>query len=265
MTQEYVLGAAADLGREQLDHLVTLLDPHTQRFLNGVGVTPGARCLDVGAGRGSIAGWLAARVGPAGSVVAVDVNTDHLVAEPGVTVLRHDINDGVPGGPFDLIHARLVLMHLARRREILGELAENLAPGGWLVIGESTEYANRPQDVVTAPRPGDAALFNRVADATLNTVGRRAGMDYEWVYEVDGCLAEAGLVDIHGGGHRELTSGGETGALLTANYIRQLESSLLDVGITEAELTRFEELAADPGFRSWGMPLLYAAGRKPAP
>lgn len=265
MSAEYMLGKKPDLAREQLAHLVTLFDPQTKDFLNGVGVTPGMRCLDIGAGSGSIAGWLAAQVGPGGSVVAADLNTDHLVAEPGVTVQRHDLNDGVPpGGPFDLIHARLVLMHLSRRREIVSELAAGLVPGGWLVLGESTRYGTRPQDVIATSRQGDTALFNRVVRTTFDRVGGPGGIDYEWVYGVDGCLADAGLVDVHGAGRQEVRSGGQPGALLTANYIRQAESFLLDAGVSEADLTRFAELAGDPGFRSWGMPLLYVAGRKPA-
>ena len=46
-------------------------DPATTRCLIAIGVTQGWRCLDVGAGGGSVARWLAERVGPDGSVVAV--------------------------------------------------------------------------------------------------------------------------------------------------------------------------------------------------
>ena len=39
---------------------------------------PGWRCLEIGAGRGSMATWLAERVGPAGQVVATDIDTRYL-------------------------------------------------------------------------------------------------------------------------------------------------------------------------------------------
>ena len=56
---------------------------------------PGTRCLEVGAGGGSVAFWLAEQVGQSGVVVATDLETDFLESEasshPGMEVLRHDI------------------------------------------------------------------------------------------------------------------------------------------------------------------------------
>ena len=49
------------------------IDSITIRHLTTVGVGEGWRCLEVGAGAGSIARWLAERVGPTGAVVAVDI------------------------------------------------------------------------------------------------------------------------------------------------------------------------------------------------
>ncbi len=51
-----------------------LLDPMHRRLLDGLGVTPGARTLEVGCGNGSVSSWLAGRVGPGGRVVAVDLD-----------------------------------------------------------------------------------------------------------------------------------------------------------------------------------------------
>ena len=45
-------------------------DPTTVRRLQATGLTSGWRCLEVGAGRGSIAHWMANQVGPSGEVVA---------------------------------------------------------------------------------------------------------------------------------------------------------------------------------------------------
>ena len=57
------------------------------------GVGPGWRCLEVGAGAGSIAGWLADRVGPSGQVIATDLDTRFLEqqARPNLEVRRHDV------------------------------------------------------------------------------------------------------------------------------------------------------------------------------
>src|SRR6516164_6049908 len=60
--------------RERLALLTQFTDPITTRRLTDLGVGPGWRCLDVAAGNGSVARWLAGRVGREGRVVATDLN-----------------------------------------------------------------------------------------------------------------------------------------------------------------------------------------------
>ena len=54
----------------------------------------GWRCLEVGGGSGSIANWLADRVGDTGSVVVTDIDPRFLNRSPrrNVEVRRHDIS-----------------------------------------------------------------------------------------------------------------------------------------------------------------------------
>ena len=49
---------------------------------------------------------------------------------------EHDLSQAaaVPGGPFDLIYARLLLFHLPQRVEALGRLWDAVAPGGHLIV-----------------------------------------------------------------------------------------------------------------------------------
>jgi hypothetical protein len=49
---------------ERLAGFEATWDPGTRQLLGSLGVGPGWRCLEAGAGGGSIAAWLAARVGP---------------------------------------------------------------------------------------------------------------------------------------------------------------------------------------------------------
>jgi tRNA A58 N-methylase Trm61 len=53
-----------------------LLDPSSVFHLLRIGITTGWRCLEIGAGNGSLSQWLAQRVGPAGHVIASDIRTD---------------------------------------------------------------------------------------------------------------------------------------------------------------------------------------------
>jgi SAM-dependent methyltransferase len=259
---EYLLDSGSDLGREQLDCLQILLDAHTTACLDAVGVRPGQRCLDLGAGGGSITRRLAERAGPTGRVVAVDISTDHLVTPRGVEVCCHDINDGLPvEGPFDLIHARLVLMHLSRREEILRMLAAALAPGGWLVIGE---FTGPQQRVESASCAADEHLFLRVQEVAHAFLAREHGISYDWAYEVDRQMAAAGLMNIDSRSFSQTTTGGDIGCLLSRNYVVQIEDVLLGgSGITAEELDRYRKLLMDPRFRAWFYTFVCTRGQRP--
>ena len=106
MTQGYTYDHAWTEERIRLAGLEAALDPGTREHLARLGVGSGRRCLEVGAGGGAVAFWLAERVAPGGTVVATDLETDFLEAEaarhPGPEVLRHDITaegGAAPGDP----------------------------------------------------------------------------------------------------------------------------------------------------------------------
>ena len=65
----------------------------------------GWKCLEVGAGGGSLVEWMAAR---GAYVTAIDIDTrfvDHLASD-AITVRRTDIReDELPQSEFDLVHA----------------------------------------------------------------------------------------------------------------------------------------------------------------
>jgi 2-polyprenyl-3-methyl-5-hydroxy-6-metoxy-1,4-benzoquinol methylase len=67
----YVLDNAAKETPARFGDLAAAFDPGTIRHLQDRGVATGWRCLEVGGGGGSIAAWLAARVGPAGVLTRV--------------------------------------------------------------------------------------------------------------------------------------------------------------------------------------------------
>ena len=102
----------------------------TGRLLDRVGLAPGAGCLDAGCGPGETMRLMAQRVGPAGpSVVGLDVDaalgglarTSCARRDTGsaCSAARPDRAGAVPGGPYDLVFARLLLFHLPQRVEVL--------------------------------------------------------------------------------------------------------------------------------------------------
>ena len=258
----YVMDSASTQGRQQLHNLEVLFDRATTNFLDDLGVWPGARCLDVGSGGGSIARWLAGRVGLGGEVVAVDIDTEQLDVPSRIEVHRHDISDGLPtNGTFDFIHARFVLMHLAERERVLRTLVDALAPGGWLVLGETPDSGPR---ALAAPTAGDAEFADRLVRMAIEIVRQNSDVDWNWAYTAESRMAEAGLLGIRGFEHRPMITGGQAGGLLMSNYLRQITPLLVAGGVTEAELDRFYALMRDPRFRAWPfLRLVMTAGRKP--
>jgi ubiquinone/menaquinone biosynthesis C-methylase UbiE len=130
--------SAADEAR-RLELLEQRLDPLTKRRIAALRISPGARCLEVGGGRGSITRWLSELVGPTGRVTATDLQLDFLnaIEAPNVEVIRHDLrSETFPDRSFDLIHARAVLMHLPDDPLLVPRMTSWLAPGGWLVLEE---------------------------------------------------------------------------------------------------------------------------------
>jgi SAM-dependent methyltransferase len=126
---------------ERLDLLEQLFDPGSRRRRDLV--QPGWRCLEIGAGRGSMATWLAERVGTTGQVVATDIDCRYLARLdlPNLRVVQHNIVedplDVLGPGTFDLVSARLVLFWLTGKQEkAIHQMAACLRPGGWLIDEE---------------------------------------------------------------------------------------------------------------------------------
>jgi SAM-dependent methyltransferase len=130
--------------RERLAAIEAGLDPFTIDCLVKIGVGEGWRCLEIGAGAGSIAKWLCARVGPSGKVIATDLQTKFLEAIDcsNLAVRKHDITkDDLETDSFDLVFARKVLEHLRDPSAALRRMAASLRPGGWLLV-EDTDLAS---------------------------------------------------------------------------------------------------------------------------
>ena len=136
---DYAFPHSADDESRRLELLEQRLDPLTKRRIQRLGVSEGARCLEIGGGRGSITQWLSEVVGPTGRVIATDLQLGFLteINALNVEVLRHDIRtDTFPSSSFDLIHTRAVLMHISPGVDLLRRMVTWLAPGGWLVLEE---------------------------------------------------------------------------------------------------------------------------------
>lgn len=185
-----IIGHKLPTERRRLHLLEQMLDPDTVRVLEQRGIQPSWRCLELGAGTGSIARWLACRC-PNGQVVATDSDTGFLadLSAPNLQVLRHDVvAEDFPPDSFDLIHARWLLANLPEREQVLAKVVTWLAPGGWLVIEDPD---GSPVD--SSPHP----LMQRLADAVAQLGAESHGADLRWARRrLPAALAEVGLVEL---------------------------------------------------------------------
>ena len=142
----YLLDNRSEAAGARLRALSAIFDPSTFRHLENLGIAVGWRCWEVGAGGDSVVRWMARRVGADGRVLATDIDVSWAQAAAGTTVevRRHDVAlDAPPAESFDLVHARLVLVHVADRDRALRSMVEVLRPGGRLLV-EDADPALQP-------------------------------------------------------------------------------------------------------------------------
>jgi SAM-dependent methyltransferase len=261
-TPAYAFDNDDPVAAERLDLLSAVLDGFTTSRLSSLGGLTGRRCLELGAGNGSIAGWLADQAGPSGRVLATDVNTRHIPADRGYGVVRHDLTrDPLPDGPWDLIHARLVLGHLPGRHDILRRLAATLAPGGALAVEEWDD--SHAGLVLAAPEPEATTLFPAYLSA-LGQVLSAGGLDHDWAWQIHTAMTTGGLVEVDTVIHARSWPGGSAGALHHAANISLLRTRILEVGMTGEQLDRLAGFLRDPRMVVRGLLTVSTIGRQPA-
>lgn len=236
----YIFDPAWERECERLASIEELWDSGTIAHLESLGVSEGWRCLEVGAGGGSIVGWLADRVGLMGEVLATDVDTRFLeqIQRVSVEVKRHDIlTDRLPEGRFDLVHARLVLEHLADRDLALERMIAALRPGGWLLV-EDYDWSS---GAAHPPLP----IFSRVQEATL---GFMAGFGYDPYYgrTLAAELKGHGLCAVQAEGRCRMLTHGSPGADFYRLGLEQLRAALVEAGaLTDDEISEALQAMGD--------------------
>jgi ubiquinone/menaquinone biosynthesis C-methylase UbiE len=246
---------------DMLVALAATLDEFTIARLRQAGVTAGSRCLEVGAGAGTIAVWLAAEAGPTGTVVATDLKPQHIPAAPGLTVLQHNVvTEEIPDGPFDVIHVRAVLQHLPQRREVLAKLADALAPGGRLVVEELEAGWSRA--VLASPDPRAFEIFAEYEKA-LTSVLVASGNDQTWNRLKHAAMIDVGLEDVDTQGWQGSFVGGTGVCLLAYSGSKELHDRLVEAGMKADDLEAMRKLAVDPRLVLRGILLLSTVGHKP--
>ncbi|MEV0444313.1 methyltransferase domain-containing protein [Streptomyces spectabilis] len=241
---------------DQLRLFESKYDPTTQSIIESLAPRPTWHCLELGAGAGSMARWLAERASH-GSVLAIDTDPRHLDVSraPNLSVRRADIADEEFGdAAYDLILARAVLEHLEQPQEVLGRAVRWLAPRGWLVV----------QDFYYLPSEHAASPVSKALVAGYVRRMEAQGADLGWARHLPSALGRAGLTDI--GSSVTPAGPGQSAAddALIGTRLRQEGHTLVESGlVTRGQLTAFLDALGKPEGRDMTTLLVSAWGRRP--
>jgi SAM-dependent methyltransferase len=217
---DYALDNSWDRAKRRLSLSEQYLDPMTKRRMTALGIHEGLRCLEVGAGGGSVAAWLCEQIGPAGRVVATDINIQLLqdINRHNFEAIEHDIAvDSPPGHGFDFVHTRWLLHHLPE-----------------------PELAIRRNDRRLTPRRMVAA-------------GRRGLLPGFWARALPGLVAGMGLRRVGGEGNFSVLQGGSPVAEFFCLTAEQMRERI--IGLVELSADRLNEalrLLKSPDFWAFG-------------
>ena len=176
------------------------LAPATRMIFAEAGIRPGMRVLDLGCGAGDVTFVAADLVGSDGRVVGVDRSPEALgrarlrAEQRGlaqVLFVEGDVHEPAPGGPFDAIVGRLVLMHVPDPVAVLRRQATVLRAGGLVVPIEHDISTTR--SLPSTPLVSQAAswLIEAFAKGGIATIGPRL-----WDVHREAGLRPLGMIGI---------------------------------------------------------------------
>ena len=261
----------AGRGREEVeDERLTLLeqifDPTSRRRRNLV--KPGWRCLEVGAGRGSMAVWLAQQVGKSGQVVATDIDVSYLerLHVPNLEIRRHNIVDDplevLGPSSFDLVCSLIMMFWLAcKQQAAIRRMVECLRPGGWLVDEDGDWGTIAPVD---PSHPHYASYHDAWRDGEWWAL---RGYDPVFGRKLPALFERCGLKNIRHEASAEVMRGGSVWSSWWRQSLEGIRASEHAEGsLTKAREREYEALTAplaDPSF--WFLNVLLHAcwGQRP--
>lgn len=242
---------------DRLELMSRMLDPQLFFRLEQIGVGPGWRTLEVGAGNGSVSRWLSTQVGPRGSVIVSDLDTDLIrhIGAPNVTVKRIDVVHDDLGSDHDLVVARAVLHHIPERNAVIARLAAAVKPGGWMVLEEPDFHP------VLAT---DSATLRDFWEGWL-AWSRAQGIDYFVGRRIPPVLVQHGMQDVRSWGETILYQGGSLAARYLESTMRELQQSILSSGfVSKGVWDDAMALFGNAEFWSWQNSYVTTVGQRPA-
>ena len=259
---EYVFQRVEDQRElERLRMIEQVFDPASRRRLLNAGLQAGWRCLEIGPGAGSIMVWMGEVVGPAGWVVAVDLDPKFLneSGRSNVEIVRADIRTAqLPQQSFDVVHARYVLIHLPDYEVALTKMFDCLKPGGRLVLEEPDFSASRG---ITGDEQELASL--RKVNEAIEQMYATLRMDYAMGLKLPALMQRRGLQRLTVENDTPLCAGGSGIATVMKLSAEQLREKYMATGVVgPSDLERYCRFADDPNTWAIYYATIAVSGRK---
>lgn len=251
--------------RSRLHLLETRYDQGTIRRIGALGPLDNARCLEVGAGAGSVARWLAAHVGEQGHVVATDLDPRFLadLEEPNLEVRRHNILvDDLEDSTYDLVHCRALLLHLPDPQRALTRMFAAVRPGGLLLV-EDADYVSM---VASDPAHRLSAAFDRANHTILAWIKAEQRLDPWFGRRLPELVVGLGVIAPGYEATVAIRRGGSPEATLYRESVRLGREAMRAAHLMpESDFDALDEATADPSFTFFDAVSVAAWGRRPTP
>jgi ubiquinone/menaquinone biosynthesis C-methylase UbiE len=221
------------------------------------------RCWEVGAGGPTLVRKIAERVGDTGRVLATDIDASWAkeATSHNIEVRIHAVaQDPPPDEGFDLVHARLVLVHLPERERAFQNMMSVLEPGGWLVL-EDADPALQPLSCIDAYGP-EQELANRIRQGFRALLSSR-GADIAFGRRLPRMFRNAGMADVSAEAYFPVAM--PECIPLEIATIRMIRNDLLNNGIaSEHEIEQHRENVQAGVLEIAQPPMISVRGKKPA-
>ena len=170
---------------------------------------------------------------------------------PNLDVVEGDVLEiELPTEAFDLIHTRLVLMHIPDRRRAIDRMITWLRPGGWLVVEELDWMA-----IEIDRDPERVAIFRAFQDG-LRTI------DFQCGRALLEELTAAGLTETTADARLDVVHGDTPRAHWDQLSMLALMDEVLDAGTATLEQIQAHiSKLSDPDYRTFGWAWVGARGR----
>ncbi|MBP2400770.1 class I SAM-dependent methyltransferase [Streptomyces syringium] len=229
--------------------------------MQSIGLKPGWRCIEAGAGPGHMTRWIARKAAPA-EVTAVDLDTAALarLTEPNIRTVCADLTqsltaDVVAPASFDLAYSRFTLLHLRERDEVLARMYDWLTPGGWLVISDSTDFAAN----------SGITDYGTAMTAMWETLEKTIGTSRQWARRFPEQLARLGLTDLNLHAYLPVARNRNATAEIIRRTMIELRQKMVATGrMPDEALARLLDHLSTPEFLAFGFPMITTWGRKPS-